>query len=145
MAIVRYHPSANLVNEIRNSMNWLLDPGCSESNIEKNSSWQPKVDIKEEESRYIIFADIPGVKIEDIKISLENNVLSIQGERNSEDSQIENGYYRVERHSGKFHRPFVLPKNADCSDIQATSKDGVLEISIPKSTTSPVRYIEVKQ
>lgn len=143
MAIVHYRPSLSLANEIHNGMGWLLDPGCSESATDKAGLWQPHVDIKEEESRYVIFADIPGVNSKDIKISVEQNTLAIQGDKKSEKEENDNGYYRIERISGQFYRQFVLPKNADTNDINAKCTDGVLEVSIPKTEVSSTRYIDV--
>lgn len=97
------------------------------------SNWAPAVDIKEEADRYVIHADIPGVPPEDIDISMEQGVLTIKGERHHEAEQDKEGYHRIEREHGTFMRRFALPENVDAENITAASKDGVVELSLPKA------------
>jgi len=94
--------------------------------------WAPAVDFKEENNRYIIHADIPGVKAEDIDVSLENGVLTIKGSRKYENEETKDGYTRIERVHGDFYRRFNLPDTADQDKVSAQCKDGVLEIAIEK-------------
>lgn len=107
-------------------------------------TWAPAVDIKEENDRFIVVADIPGVNKEDIHISLENSLLTINGERKVEKTEEKNGYSRVERVQGQFYRRFSLPQTADAAQISAKYKQGVLEISIPKKEVSLQKKIEIK-
>ncbi|KTD08016.1 Hsp20/alpha crystallin family protein [Legionella jamestowniensis] len=114
-----------------------------DSSFIDTSTWAPAVDIKEEKDRFLVLADIPGVKKEDIHISLEKNILTIQGERHFEKMENKDNYSRVERMQGQFYRRFSLPETADDSKIKAKCKNGVLEITIPKKETPPEKRIEV--
>lgn len=97
------------------------------------SNWAPAVDIKEEDERFVIHADIPGVAPEDIEITMEKGVLTIKGERKHESEEDKEGYHRIEREHGTFMRRFALPENVDADQIAATSKDGVVEVTLPKA------------
>jgi len=97
------------------------------------SNWAPAVDIKEEDDRFVITADIPGVAPEDIDITMEGGVLTIRGERKHESEEEKEGYHRVEREHGTFMRRFALPENVDAEQVSASSKDGVVELSLPKA------------
>ncbi|ARB93619.1 Hsp20/alpha crystallin family protein [Legionella longbeachae] len=108
------------------------------------SSWAPPVDIKEEKDRFLVLADIPGVNKEDIQISLEQNVLTLRGERHFEKTDKKEGYTRIERSQGQFYRRFSLPQTADDAKISAKYKQGVLEISIPKKQTAVQKKIDIK-
>jgi HSP20 family protein len=92
----------------------------------------PAVDIREEESRYLLSADIPGVEREKIEITLEEGVLTLKGERRGESATNGQNYRRRERRQGAFIRQFSLPETVDTQNISATVKDGVLDIVIPK-------------
>lgn len=96
------------------------------------SDWSPAVDIKEEDTRFLIVADVPGVEPDAIEVKMENGVLSIKGERQEEHKEEKEGYKRIERMHGSFHRQFTLPDTADADNITAKSHNGTLEISIPK-------------
>jgi HSP20 family protein len=102
------------------------------------------VDICEEDKRFVIEADIPGVDPRDIEINMDKGVLSIRGERKSERKVEEGNYTRVERSRGVFHRRFALPDSADPQGISAKGKHGVLEISIPKRPETTPRKIEIQ-
>lgn len=108
------------------------------------TTWSPAVDLKEEKDRFLVIADIPGVKKDDINISLENNVLSISGSRKYEKEEKKENYTRIERSQGQFYRRFSLPRTADDAKISAKYKSGVLEISIPKKSTAVEKRIDVK-
>lgn len=114
-----------------------------DSSFVDTGRWAPAVDIKEEKNRFLVIADIPGVKKEDIHISLENNILTIHGERKLESEEKNENYSRVERMQGQFYRRFSLPETADESKISAKCKHGVLEICIPKKEITEKR-IQVK-
>jgi len=108
------------------------------------SDWTPAVDIKEEADRFVLHADIPGVKPEDIEVSMENGVLTIRGERGHESQESAEGYKRLERQHGVFIRRFALPDSVDAERIAATGKDGVLEVVLPKAQKQQARKIEVQ-
>ncbi|MCU7806935.1 MAG: Hsp20/alpha crystallin family protein [Candidatus Thiodiazotropha sp. (ex Semelilucina semeliformis)] len=105
--------------------------------------WVPAVDIKDEDSRYVIRADIPGVKPEDIEVTMENGVLTIRGERKFEETEEKENFKRIERSHGIFYRRFSLPDNTDAEAIEAQGKDGVLEVTIPKTVEKHSKKIEV--
>jgi len=108
------------------------------------SAWAPRVDVKEEAERFLIRADVPGVDPKDIEVSVEDGVLTISGERKSESREEQEGWTRVERHSGRFQRSFTLPETVDAEGVTAKGNHGVLEIVIPKVTKAAVRKIAVK-
>lgn len=107
------------------------------------SDWVPVVDIKEEKDRFVLNADLPGVKREDIDITMEDGVLSIRGDRRLEEVKEEGEYKRIERAYGTFYRRFSLPDTADPDNISARSEDGVLEVVIPKRESVKPRRIEI--
>lgn len=114
------------------------DSSCIET-----STWSPLVDIKEEKDCFLVIADIPGVKREDISISLEQHVLTLKGERQFEKTEQHQGYTRRERSQGQFYRRFSLPQTADDAKITARYANGVLEIKIPKKEAAAEKKIEI--
>lgn len=110
---------------------------------EAGNGWAPRVDVREEENRYVILADVPGVNPADIDISMDKGVLTIKGERKSEATVENSKLTRVERRYGSFQRSFALPDSADADAITATGKNGVLEIAIPKKAQAAPRKIAV--
>lgn len=107
-------------------------------------NWQPAVDIKEEEDRFLIRADVPGVAADDLEITMDGGALAIHGHRETTKEEERDGWHRTERLSGRFYRRFSLPDTADPENIEADYKDGVLEISIPKQVRDLPRRIHVK-
>lgn len=107
------------------------------------SEWLPAVDIIEENDRFLLRADIPGVDRSDIDVSMEDGVLTIAGERHTEKHEDTEGVRRFERVSGRFHRRFTLPESADAEGIAARSANGILEVSIPKQPVVQPRRIMV--
>ena len=108
------------------------------------ADWAPAVDIIEENDRFVLRADVPGVAPGDIEISMDAGVLSVAGERQSENTKEEPGRHRVERASGRFLRRFSLPELADASGITAKSSNGILEVAIPKQPEVQARRITVE-
>jgi HSP20 family protein len=108
------------------------------------SQWVPRVDIKEEPSRFVIFADLPGVDPSAIEVNMDKGVLSIKGERKTEAQAEGERWSRNERAHGVFFRRFALPDSANPDGIEATGKHGVLEISIPKRPEASPRRINVQ-
>lgn len=104
-------------------------PVASESSL---GAFTPKVNTREGEFAYHIDVDLPGVKKDDIKIDVHDNILTIHGERNYKEEIKEEDYYKVETSFGKFQRQFTLPDNVDVENISASSNDGVLEVVVPK-------------
>lgn len=119
------------------------DNDADQSNV-VTSQWAPRVDIKEEDNRFMILADIPGVDPAEIEVHMDKGILTIKGERTTASSEDSAQYSRVERSHGVFYRRFSLPDSADAESISANGRNGVLEISIPKKPESTPRRIEVK-
>jgi HSP20 family protein len=107
-------------------------------------AWSPVADITETAKEYLIKAELPEVRKEDVKITLENGVITISGERRMEQEQKEANEIRVESFYGTFSRSFSLPDNIDPKGIQAEAKDGVLKIRIPKNPEASPKKIEVQ-
>ncbi|WP_133130013.1 Hsp20/alpha crystallin family protein [Legionella yabuuchiae] len=124
-------------------LNEVLRPFNFEEEAE-TTLWSPAVDIREEKDRYIVKADIPGVEKDDIQLSLENNMLTIKGERRYEKKEEKEGFSRIERVQGQFYRRFALPDTTDESKIKASYKKGVLEVVIPKKANEKAKKINVK-
>jgi HSP20 family protein len=108
------------------------------------AEWSPFVDITEDDKEYLVKAELPEMKKEEIKINVHEDVLSISGERKYEKEEKGKKYHRVERAYGSFVRSFTLPEDADGSKINADYKDGVLKIHLPKSEKAKPKAIEVK-
>lgn len=146
MNIVRYEPWG-LVNQLHDEINRLFDRGYAGQDRDSGltaSDWIPAVDIKEEDHRFLIHADVPGVDPKDIEITMEGGILTLKGERKNETREEHDGYRRVERVSGQFFRRFTLPDTADAEGVTAKGVNGVLEISIPKQPKAQPRRIAVK-
>jgi HSP20 family protein len=107
------------------------------------SHWVPAVDVHEEQDRYLIRADVPGVDPDAIEVTMENGVLTISGERHAEQREDNGAARRIERVYGSFYRRFTLPDTADAERVEARSSNGVLEISIPKKAQVQPKKIKV--
>jgi HSP20 family protein len=108
------------------------------------TEWSPLVDISEDDNEYIVKAELPEMKKEEIKINVHDDVLSISGERKYEKEEKGKKYHRVERAYGSFMRSFTLPEDADGSKVNAEYKDGLLKVHLPKSEKAKPKAIEVK-
>lgn len=108
------------------------------------ADWVPAVDIVEENDRFVLTADVPGVDPAQIEVSMDAGILSVSGERHSETREETGGLKRVERISGKFYRRFTLPKSADAEGISAKCNNGILEVTIPKQPEVQARRITVE-
>ena len=141
MSLVHYKP-VNLFNQFNDEVNrYFSMTRAGAANQEHD--WMPAVDIREEANRYLLTADIPGVDRENVEITLEEEVLTVKGERSTETDDSGEGYRRRERTYGTFMRQFTLPETVDTGSISATVKDGVLEIEIPKQDKPEPRKITV--
>ena len=108
------------------------------------TEWAPSVDIIEDDKEWLVKADLPEVKKEDVKVTVENGVLTITGERKFEKEEKDKKYHRIERSYGTFMRSFTLPDGADGSKVNAEFKDGVLKVHLPKSEKAKPKAVEVK-
>jgi HSP20 family protein len=106
--------------------------------------WVPLVDVTETPKEYVIKAELPEIKKEDVKVAIEDGVLTIQGERKTEKEEKDRKVHRIERSYGKFLRSFSVPADVDDKKVLAEFKEGVLVVSIPKAETAKPRVIDVK-
>ena len=146
MNIVRYRQwpgQTALQDEIKQVFDRFFQNGDPDESAVVTSQWAPRVDIKEEANRFVIYADLPGVDPQDIEVQMDKGILSIRGERRSESTTETERFSRVERRYGSFHRRFALPDTADADGVAATGRNGVLEITIPKRPESTPRRIQV--
>lgn len=146
MSLLRVHPWQAL-DDLQSDINRILErnqqPGDNQELA--NNSWQPTVDIKEDKDKFTLRADVPGVDPKDIEVSMDNGLLTIEGKREDKHEEKDDNYVRIERISGRFYRQFNLPQSADEDNISARSNNGVLEITIPKtSSKKDAKKIEVQ-
>jgi HSP20 family protein len=152
--LTRYSPFKSAtwdpLRELTNAENRLAQflRGPLMTDLEKEpvsfSAWSPSVDISEDDKEFEVKAELPEVKKEDIKISVEEGALQISGERRMEKEEKGKRYHRVEREYGSFLRRFTLPEGADPAKIQAEFKDGVLHVHIAKTEKAKAKPIEIQ-
>ncbi|MGB7622356.1 MAG: Hsp20/alpha crystallin family protein [Terriglobia bacterium] len=146
MAIVRWEPFRDLIT-LQERMNRLFDERFGRMRTTEESldsgSWSPAVDIYETEQDIVLKAELPEIREKDIDIRLENNTLTLKGERKFEKETQEENYHRLERSYGTFSRSFTLPATVDQEKINAEYKDGVLKITLPKKAETKPKQIKV--
>lgn len=147
MALIRWEP-AREVNSLQSEMNRLFntffgDVPAAEGNAGAFRRWVPAMDLVETGDHFVLRADLPGLNEEDVSIELEDNVLTVSGERKTEHEDRREGYHRVERSSGRFSRALTLPEGVDPEAIQASFDRGVLEVRIPKPEERKPRKVEI--
>ena len=145
MALMRYEP-LSLLNQLQREVNRLFETSRfgDEESGHMLADWMPAVDIKEEATQFVLHADLPGVDIKDIEITLENGVLTLKGQRAAEKKEETEQYRRVERVRGTFLRRFSLPEAVDAEKVSAKCKDGVLEVIVPKRESAQPRRIAIE-
>lgn len=134
MALIRWEPLKEIEELFGRS--WPR-PALRSDPLMGIGDWNPRVDISENDGQYLIKADIPGVAKEDIKVSVDNDVLTIQGERRQEKEEENKHFHRVERFYGSFIRSFTLPDDANAAALKAASQEGQLTVTIPKKEPTP--------
>ncbi len=143
MTIVRYEPWG-FVNRFHRDFSRFFDNAAQAPAASPAVAWLPSVDVREEDNRFVVQIDLPGVQGKDIEITAEKGVLTIKGERHAEAKKSEQGYERVERVAGSFLRRFTLPETAQADGITAKQANGVLEVTIPKQAKAQPKRIEVQ-
>lgn len=143
MAIIRYNPLREMMG-LSDRLNRMFEEmsGFNADN-EITGSWTPAVDVYESENAIEIKADLPGMTEKDIDVSVENNTLTIKGERKFENEEKRENYHRVERQYGSFYRSFQLPNTVDVSKINANFKNGILELALPKREETKPKKISI--
>ncbi len=141
--ITRWDPFQNL-SVLQEQVNRLFDNKFSQNGDSSTlSAWAPSVDVYETENELVIKADLPGTTEKDLDVRVENNMLTIGGERKFEQEVKEENYIRMERSYGSFHRTFSLPNTVDTQAIQAKYTDGVLTVALPKRAESKPKQVKV--
>lgn len=146
MTLVRWDPFREL-EDMSERLNRVFSRPSLRNNGKENltvADWMPTVDISETEGEYLIKAELPEVKKEDVKVTVENGVLTLQGERRQEKEEKGKKFHRVERSYGSFVRSFALPESVDESAVKAEYKDGVLNLHLPKAEKVKPKAIDVK-
>ncbi len=141
MTLVRWSPRG--VTGLRNEFDRLFDTFFHNLE-EEETAFSPAVDIEEHEKEFVINAELPGMKKEDIKINVKDNVLSISGEKTQEHKTEDKNYHRTERVFGAFQRTFRLPEYADQENVSAEYHEGILQVTIPKLKESLAKQVEIK-
>ncbi len=149
MALVRWDPVRE-IDSLQGEMNRLFstffDTPTARGGGGGNGGtrrWIPAMDLVETAEHFVLKADLPGIKETDVNIELENNVLTISGERKTEHEEKHEGYYRVERSTGAFSRSLTLPEGIDPDAVMATFDNGVLEVRIPKPAEIKPRRVQI--
>ena len=139
-------PSLPLFSQLSDEMNhfWGKDNLLTRRQGDLMTDWLPDVDIEQKKNMYLVRADIPGVAPEDIKVSMDNGNLIIEGKRENKVLDNRENYRCVERSYGSFYRSFNLPDATDAKTIEAHSRNGVLEVSVPITASAKQKKIEVK-
>ncbi len=147
MAVVRWDPFRDL-NLLQDRMNRLFEDAGSTWHTEEpaaTTSWSPAVDILETASEIMVKAELPGLERKDITLNLENNVLTLKGERKFEKETKEENFHRIERSYGHFSRSFSIPATVDEEKINADYRDGVLKIVLPKKEQVKPKQIRISE
>ncbi len=145
-ALMRWDPFREL-EDMSERLNRMIARPAVRTNAKETltvADWVPTVDISETDGEYVIKAELPEVKKDDVKVTLEDGVLTIQGQRRQEKEEKTTKYHRIERSYGTFVRSFSLPDQVNESGVKAEFKDGMLNLHIPKSEKAKPRAIEVK-
>lgn len=148
MSIVRYDPFREL-DRLQSEMNRLFEGvnaptgERATANTASVSRWSPAVDVAETSSEIVLHVELPGMKPEDVDLELTGDTLTLRGERKYENEERRNNYVRVERSYGRFQRQFTLTVPVDADAVEASYKDGVLEIHLPKSEANKPRKVQV--
>ena len=137
MSLSHFDPLANL-RAFEDAFSKML------SEPQANRPWAPSVDIYETENELVLTADLPGVDLKDIDVRVENQTLTVSGERKFERKETSQGYHRIERSYGNFSRSFAVPNTFDTEKIAAEFQNGVLNVRLPKKEAAKPRQIKVE-
>lgn len=122
----------------------IMDEFFSDAVATRRNSFAPSIDISETEKQYVIDVEVPGMNKKDINLNVENNTLTISGERKFEKEEDNKQYHRVETHYGSFSRSFALPENADFDSIKASYANGILTVTVNKNEKSLKKQIDIE-
>ena len=138
----RWDPFRDLAN-LHQDMNRLFNQSWGDSSDIQAGSWAPHMDVYETADAFVVEMDLPGMNSESIDVTLDQNLLTVRGERTFEEKVSQENYHRIERRYGSFGRTISLPSRVDAEGIQAAFRDGVLEVTVPKVEEAKPRKIKV--
>ena len=144
MTLVKWNPNSHMLTGFDRMLDDFFNDGWNVPAVTRNSNWLPSVDIRETDDTFTITADLPGLKKKDVKITVNDSMLEISGERSYENKEDNGSYHRRERSYGSFQRSFHLPETVKEDKITASFKDGILLVAVPKSEEVKPKGYEVK-
>jgi HSP20 family protein len=154
MALIRWSPARDLtafpsdILNMQREINRMFDGFFRGEGVDDTSlgasAWMPAVDIAEHDDEFVVKLELPGVAKDDVKITMQNNILTVRGEKKQEKESKSSNYHRVERSYGSFQRSFTLPATVKSEKIDATYKDGILSVTLPKAEEAKPKMIDVK-
>lgn len=154
MSLIRWNPTRELTSwpseivNMQREFNRLFDNffrgGMQDDGSCALSYWTPAADITEHDNEFVVKVELPGINKEDVKITLESNILTIRGDKKQEKNVKDENYHRVERMYDSFQRSFTLPRSVRSEKIDAVYKDGILTVTLPKAEEAKAKQIEVK-
>jgi len=152
MALIRWNPTQDFLPMpsdmlgMQREINRMFDSFFrgSLADADELTAWSPSVDVAERENECVVKVELPGVQRDDVKITLQDNMLTIRGEKKQEKESKDASYHRVERTYGSFQRTFTLPTAVKADKVDANYKDGILTITLPKAEEAKARQIEVR-
>lgn len=154
MSLVRWNPGRDLamfptdILNMQRGINKMFDSffrGSAQDDGDLSPSvWTPAVDVAEHDNEYIVKVELPGVARDDVKITMQENILTIRGEKKQEKETKDSDFHRVERSYGSFQRSFTLPTHVKNDRIEASFKDGILTVNVPKAEEAKPKQIEVR-
>jgi len=154
MSLIRWQPRGSVsqwtpfreLGQFHRDMDRLFDMSFGGRGADTlfESGWAPAVDVVQENDRFHVRFDLPGMKRDEIEITLHGDTLTISGEKKRESEVKEDSYYRAERYFGKFSRSLVLPTSVSADKIEATYKDGVLDVVVPKTEEAKPKQIKIQ-
>ena len=118
--------------------------GTGETHSLAVADWSPEIDISQDEHEYLLKADLPEIKKDDVRVTVEDGILCVSGERKSEKEDRKKKFHRVERSYGSFRRSFTLPEDTDSKKVTAEFRDGVLKVHLPTTTAAKTKSVDVK-
>lgn len=138
-----WEPFRDLVS-LRDDMDRLFESFFGKFPADREGFWSPAIDIEENNGNIIVKAELPGMKKDDVKVTVRDNMLTVSGERKHEKETKDKTFHRIERSYGKFSRTITLPSEVEADKVKASYKDGVLNITLPKPETAKPKQIDVE-
>jgi HSP20 family protein len=141
--MIQLVPSRNSLFPTRDIVNRFFSDGSLSTLLNEDGNWIPAFDITESEKEYKVSAELPGIDVKNLEVSLVEGVLKIKGEKRQESEKKEDNYLRIERSYGSFDRSFRIPNGVEANKIDATYKDGILNLTIPKAKETKTKKIKI--